>query len=112
MTGLQATWPSAVPEMRWDNTVKLKKRCQNSVNDRVLIVGFILCVCVENDAHFFGWIRNEEGVHRLLFVLKEGFVLFHCSSHAGDEIALEEEEYQHDWQDGNQDGCGKLVVLR
>jgi len=75
------------------------------------IIGFILCVCVENDTHFFGLIRNKEGVHRLLLVLKQGFVLFHRSSHAGDEIALKEEEYQHYWHNGNQNRSGKLVVL-
>src|SRR6516162_798675 len=97
--------------MRRDNTVKIKEWRQNRVNDRVLIVGFILCVCVENDTHFFGRIRNKEGVHQLLLILKEGFVLFHRSTHTGNEIALEEEEHQHDRHNGDQDGSSKLVVL-
>src|SRR5262249_12870425 len=112
MTGLQTARPSPVAKMGGDNTVKVKKGRQNRMNDGILIIGLVLCVCVENDTHFFGRIRNKERVHRLLLVLKEGFVLFHCSSHAGDEIALEEEEHQHDWHNSNQDGCSKLVILR
>src|SRR5262249_62397115 len=61
---------------------------------------------------FLGGSGIKRGSIGFLLVLKEEFVLFHRSAHAGNEIALEEKEHQHDWYDGNQNGGGKLVVLR
>jgi hypothetical protein len=59
----QAARSPAVTEMGGDDTVKVKERRQNRVNDRVLIVGLVLCVSVEDYSNFFGRLRDKEWIH-------------------------------------------------
>jgi len=49
--------------------------------------------------------------HNFLLVLKRRFLLFYRAAHAGNEVALKEQENQHYRDNGNQNGSGKLVVL-
>src|SRR5580700_3095810 len=96
------------------------------MNDRILIVCFVLGVSIENNANSLSWVGNENWIHcvflenlsayicvnlrfDLIFLSSRPFVsirgyrcfkssrvLFHGASHAGDEIALEQKEHEHD----------------
>jgi hypothetical protein len=90
--------------------MKFKQWRQYRVHNCVLIVGLILGVSVENYSDSIRGFWDKEGVH--IFAMSEvSLCLFHRAAHSGYEIALEEQEHQHDRHYGNQNCSGKLVVL-
>ncbi len=54
LTVLLAGFRDPLPKMRGNNSMKLKHRRQNTMNDGILIVGFILGIGVDDDSYSLG----------------------------------------------------------